>query len=241
MRDLGRAREDAIRARQTATCRLTALLLRHASRDTGRAPWGPAHLRWLSEVVWPTPAQPSVCQADIRAVTDHPERRARLAQARPDQMQTWRLAPGVDALQALRGAPCTVAVPPVATRGDLTRFEHPRQLRHSLGFTPSESSTGERRRPGGIPKTGHRHARRALVEGAWASRSPAKVRRPLQRRLAQVSKPIHARRWQAQRRLGKRYRQRSARGTKAHPVVGAIARALRALMWAMAQEGARTP
>jgi transposase len=180
MRDLCRARADAIRDVKTAKFRLKAFLLRHDIRYTGRATWGPAHLRWLSEVVCPTPAQQIVCQAYVRAVTDHTERRARLEQERTDQVQTWRLAPVVDALQALRGVPCTVAVTTVAELGDLTRFEHPRQLMNSLGLTPSEYSTGERRRPGGITKTGNSHARRALVEGAWASRYPATISRHLQ-------------------------------------------------------------
>jgi transposase len=35
-----------------------------------------------------------------------------------------------------------------------------------LGLTPSEYSSGEPRRQGGIPKTGKTHARRALLEGA---------------------------------------------------------------------------
>jgi transposase len=74
----------------------------------------------------------------------------------------------------------TVAVTTVAALGDLTRFENPRQLMHYLGFTPSEYSTGERRQQGGITKTGNSHARRALMEGAWASRYPATVSRHLQ-------------------------------------------------------------
>src|SRR4029450_1411510 len=78
IRDLCRAREDTIRALKAAKFQLTALLLRHDIRYTGRATWGPAHLRWLSEVVCPTPAQQIVCQEDIRAVTEHTERLARL-------------------------------------------------------------------------------------------------------------------------------------------------------------------
>ena len=62
MRDLCRAREDAIRDLKTAKFRLKALLLRQDIRYTGRATWGPAHLRWLSEVVCPTPAQQIVFQ-----------------------------------------------------------------------------------------------------------------------------------------------------------------------------------
>jgi transposase len=63
IRDLTRAREDTSRALQSATCRLQAFWLRHDLRDTGRATWGPAHLRWLSDVVCPTPTQPIVFQA----------------------------------------------------------------------------------------------------------------------------------------------------------------------------------
>jgi len=61
-------------------------------------------------------------------MTAHTERLQRLAQERQDQVTTWRLAPVVDALQALRGVQCTVAVTAVAALGDLTRFENPRQL-----------------------------------------------------------------------------------------------------------------
>ena len=74
MRDLCRGRAEAIRDRKTAKFRLKAFLLRHDSRYTGRATWGPAHRRWLREVVCPTPAQQIVFQAYIRAVTEHTER-----------------------------------------------------------------------------------------------------------------------------------------------------------------------
>ena|SRR5215813_822008 len=60
MRDLTRAREDALSDLKDAKVRLKAFLLRHDIRDVGRANGGPAHLRWLSEVVCPTPAQHSV-------------------------------------------------------------------------------------------------------------------------------------------------------------------------------------
>jgi transposase len=241
IRDLCRAREDTIRDLKAAKFRLKAFLLRQDIRYTGRATWSPAHLRWLSEVVCPTPAQQIVFQAYVRAITEHTERLQRLEQELQDQVQTWRLAPVVDALQALRGVQFTVAVTAVAELGDLTRFENPRQLMSSLGLTPSEYSTGERRRQGGITKAGNTHARRALIEGAWASRSPAKVSRHLQLRLEKVSKPIQDLSWKAQVRLCKRSRQLSARGKNANLVVVAIARELRAFMWAIAQEVPLTP
>ena len=147
----------------------------------------------------------------------------------------------IEALQALRGVPGTVAVTTGAARGDLPRFDTPRPLMHSLGFTPSAYSTGERRRQGGITTTGNTHARRALSAGAWASRSPATIRRPLHLRLEQGPQPIQDMRWQAQVRLGTRSRQLSARGTNPHHVVVAIARERRAFLWAMAQDVPLTP
>ena len=235
MRDLCRARAETIRALQAARFRLTAFLLRHEVRDTGPATWGPAHLRWRSAGGCPTPAQQIVLQAYVHAVPEHSARLERLEQARPDPVQTGRLAPGVDALQGLRGVQFPVAVPPGAALGDLTRFEKPRQRMRYLGLTPSASASGERRRPGGIPKTGNAQARRALLEGAWAYRDPAKVSRPLPLRLAQLPKPIQASSWQAQGRLGKRSRRLIARGQQAKQVGVAIARAGGAWMWALAQ------
>jgi len=79
IRDLSRAREDTLRELKAATLRLKAFLLRHASRYTGRATWRPAPLRWLSEVVWPTPAQQIVFQAYVQTVTAQTERLGRLA------------------------------------------------------------------------------------------------------------------------------------------------------------------
>ena len=236
MRDLSRAREDTLHDLKTATFRLKAFLLRHDIRSTGRATWGPAHLRWLSEVVCPPPAQHIVFQAYGRAVTAQPDRLQRLEQERHEQVTAWRLCPVVDALQALRGVQFTVAVTPIAARGDLTRFDHPRPLMHYRGLTPSEYSSGERRRQGGITKTGKTHARRALVEGAWASRYPAKVSRHLPLRLEKLPKPIQDVSWKAQVRLCKRYRQLSARGKNPNQVVVAIARELSAFMWAIAQQ-----
>ena len=182
------------------------------------------------------PAQHIVFQAYVRAVTEHTDRLQRLDQALHEQGTAWRLCPVVDALQALRGVQFTVAVTTVAELGDLTRFENPRQLMNYLGLTPSEYSSGERRRQGGITKTGNTHARRALVEGAWAYRYPAKVSRHLQLRLEKLPQPIQDVSWKAQVRLWQRYRQLCARGKNPNQVVVAIARELRAFLGAIAQQ-----
>jgi len=241
IRDLTRAREDTLRALKSAKFRLTAFLLRHDLRYTGRATWGPAHLRWLSEVVCPTPAQHIVFQEDVRAINEHTERLHRLDQELHDQVTSWRLQPVVEALQALRGVPCIAAVTLVAEIGDLTHFETPRDLMTCLGLIPSEYTSAERRRQGAITTAGNTHARSALVEGAWADRDPAKVSRHLQLRLETQPTIIQDISWKAQVRLCKRYWQLMARGKHANVVTVAMARELAGFMWAIAKQVPVTP
>jgi transposase len=236
IRDLTRAREDALSDLKDAKLRLKAFLLRHDIRYVGRANWGPAHLRWLAEVVCPTPAQHIVFQEYVRAVSEHHERLQRLEHDLHEQVQAWRLSPVVAALHALRGVQFTVAVTLVAEMGDLTRFESPRELMKFMGLIPSEYSSGEQRRQGSITKAGNTHARRVLVEGAWAYRYPAKVSRHLQLRLEKQPKVIQDISWKAQVRLCKRYRRLVARGKHANVVIVAIARELIGFMWAIAKE-----
>jgi transposase len=235
-RALSRAREDTRRDLQAAKLRLQACLRRHDIRSPGPATWSPAPRRWLSAVVCPTPVEQIVFQAYVQTVTARTARLQRLEHALQEQGKPWRFAPVVEALQALRGGPCTVAVTTVAALGDRSRCEHPRQLMNSLGLTPSEYSRGARRQQGSITKSGNTHARRALVEGAWASRSPATGSRHLQLRLEKLPPALQAISGKAQVRRCKRYRQLLAKGKNAHQSVGAMARELRACMWALAQQ-----
>jgi transposase len=184
----------------------------------------------------PTPAPPIVLQEYVRAVQEYTERRQRLAQALHEPVKAWRLSPVIEALQALPGVQCTVAVPLVADMGARTRFDSPRALMRFLGLMPSDYSSGTPRRQGAIPKAGNTQARRVWGEGAWAYRYPAKVRRPLPLRLDKQPPVIQASRWKAQGRLCTRSRRRVARGQHTHVVPGARARERRGCMGAMAQE-----
>jgi transposase len=236
IRDLCRAREDAMKDAKAAKLRLKSFLLRHDIRYDGSATWNPAHLRWLSRVVCPTAAQQIVFQEYLRAVTQHLERLQRIEESLQDEVASWRMAPVVEALCALRGVQFTVAATTVAEVGNLTRFDNPRQLTSYLGLNPSEYSSGEKRRQGGITKTGNAHARRVLVEGAWAYRYPARVSPLLQRRLENQPQVIQDIAWKAQVRLCKRHRQLAAKGKHPNVVNTAIAREMASFMWAIARE-----
>src|SRR2546427_9190588 len=110
IRDLARAREDALKDLNAARFRLKALLLRNDLPYTGRANWSAEHLRWLARLVFPTPAQQIVFQEYVRTVTERTELLQRLEAELLAQAKPWRLYPVVEALQARRGVQFTVAI-----------------------------------------------------------------------------------------------------------------------------------
>jgi len=74
----------------------------------------------------------------------------RLEAALREAVTAWRFYPVVLALQAMRGIQFVAAIGMVSELGDLTRFGHPRQLMAWLGVTPSEHSSGGKRRQGSV-------------------------------------------------------------------------------------------
>jgi transposase len=131
----------------------------------------------------------------------------------------------------MRGIQFITAVGMLSELGDLSRFEHPRQLMAWLGVTPSEHSSGERRRQGSITKNGNSYARKLLVEAAWSYRYPARVSPEIQRRHEGIPKRILDRAWDAQVRLCRRYRKLAARGKNVNIAVVAVARELAGFIW----------
>lgn len=234
MRDLMRAREDAVRTQRTARQQLKALLLRNGIHYVGKSSWGPAHVRWLASLKLPDPPRQIAFQEYVQAVETTTARLARLEAAIADQVSGWRFAPVVEALQALRGIQLIAAATLVAEIGNIERFAHPRQLMAYLGLVPSEHSSGDKRQQGRITKAGNGHARRMLVEVAWLYRYPARVAPILQRRLDKVSQPVRDIAWQAQLRLCARFRRLAARKLLHNKIVVAIARELVGFIWAIA-------
>lgn len=87
-----------------------------------------------------------------------------------------RWAATVQVLTRFKGISTRSALGLIAEIGDFSRFAHPRELAAWLGIVPSEYSSGAQRHRGHIAKTGNHHARRLLVEAAWAYRHPPKTR-----------------------------------------------------------------
>lgn len=241
VRDLSRAREVAMKDLKDAKYQLKALLLRNNINYKGTANWSQKHLRWLTELVLPHPAQHIVLQEFLHTINERTSRLERLDNELTHHVHQWRYYPVVKAIQAMRGVRLLVATGVVAELGDLSRFDHPRKLMSYLGLVPSEYSSGGKRHIGAITKCGNGRARRLLIEGAHTYRYAANISTDMQKRQEGLPKDIIDIAWKAQLRLCKRYKKMIAKGKHYNLVVTAIAREMIAYIWAIAKEVVLTP
>lgn len=241
VRDLSRARETAMKDLKDAKYQLKALLLRNNINYAGTANWSAKHLRWLTELILPHPAQHIVLQEYLQTINERLARLKRLDNELEHHVRNWRYYPVVKAIQAMRGVRLLVATGVIAELGDLTRFDHPRKLMSYLGLTSSEYSSGGKQRQGAITKCGNGRARRLLVEGAHSYRFAANISTELQKRQEGLPKEIVDIAWQAQLRLCRRYQRLLFKGKHYNVAVTAIAREMIAYIWAISREVVLTP
>lgn len=103
MRDLVRAREDAVVMQRQARQRLAALLLRNDVRYAGKTAWTAAHRRWIADIKLPQQAQRLAFEEYIQAIEEATLRAARLTHYIEQEVTHWRWLSLVNALQTCRG------------------------------------------------------------------------------------------------------------------------------------------
>jgi transposase len=244
MRDLVRARLDAVHALRRARQQLSGFLLRQGChygrpawtklhRPHGTSPW--AEGSRLAGLKFDQAVHHIVLEDYIAAVEVAQVRRDRLTAQIEAMLPDWNLAPVVAALQTMRGMALVNAATLIAELGDLSRFTNPRQLMAYLGLVASEHSSGASVRRGGLTTAGNGAARRLLIEAAWSHRFPARLSRGLLLRQENQPRPIRDIAWKGQVRLCARYRRLARTGKPINVVTTAIARELTGFVWAIAR------
>lgn len=187
MRDASRAledvREDLVRAKQ----RLSKFLLRHGhvfdergADGRRKGNWTAAHWRWIRGVEFAQDADAEVLRHYVSEVKhlEHAKKEAERRIASYAARERW--SPRVEALKCLKGVETATAFAVVVEAGVFSRFPDARSFSAWVGLVPSEHSSGETERRGGITKAGNSHLRRLLVESAWhyAGASPRRKENP---------------------------------------------------------------
>jgi transposase len=240
VRDLVRCRDDAQRDLTRARNRIGKFLLRRGLVfGTGnQQAWSQRWRWWVQGLQFEREADRIVFEDYLLAVDQQEARRqaldVHLRQA--SEREPYRTPVGI--LRCFRGIDTLTALALVAELHDPRRFPSPRHLMGYLGLVPSEKSSGDHRRQGGITGTGNRHLRRLLIEASWHYRHKAQVGVRLRQR--RQGQPAHAIALadRAQRRLCRRFRRMSYQGKHMGKINIAIARELVGYLWQVLQSTA---
>jgi transposase len=234
VRDLVRAREAARRARTDARHRLTKFLLRNGHRHHA-CNWTHQFWKWVNSVSFAHPALTKTLQHYTDMVL-HLDRQIEALDADIEAIAAREpYCDLVAKLSCLRGISTLAAMVILSEVYDLRRFASASQFMAFLGVVPSEHSSGQKQRRGGITKTGNSRVRRILVEAAWAYRHYPKVTSRQRKMLAQQPPVIADVCRKANLRLTRRFQRLEARGKKSPVAMTAIARELAGFVWAVAR------
>jgi len=239
LRDLVRARLAGKRDQLRARHRLGKFLLRQGRRaPEGMRAWTGKYLAWVKQQRFEQPAQEATLLDYLHEVEHVAERIVRLERAIDAAMESMpeSLQAVIAGLQCLRGVAKVSAVTVVSELGQLSRFEHARQLMGYAGIVSREHSSGERISRGSISKAGNAHLRRIVTEAAWSYRHRPALGNALKARQAGCSEAVKAIAWRAQHRLHERYRALTGRGKNKQKVITAVARELLGFIWAIGCE-----
>ena len=161
-----RMRDDQKKALKIIKQQILALVLRHGQRfEDGKSYWTIKHVAWLKSLNLGDVLQEALSEYLItyEYLTNKIERMdKRIGELAGGE----RYQEKVKKLSCLIGVKTHTALSVIVEIGDFKRFAKAESLAAYLGLVPSEDSSGERRRRGGITKAGNSHVRRLLVESA---------------------------------------------------------------------------
>jgi transposase len=227
VRDYLRMYEDLRKCRQ----RVLHFLLRRGVRYEQGRPWTVRHKHWLSTLQFANDRDRQTLAMYLAQLQQLEATCAELA-AEVEQIaadENYRQA--TKTLAAFKGIKTLIALSLVAEIGDFRRFASAQQFMAFLGLVPSERSSGNKRRQGGITKAGNSHLRRLLVEAAWHYRSYHPSSRTLLQRRHGVEPLILSYANRAGRRLSRKYMHLVLRGKRSQVAVTAVSRELAGFLW----------
>lgn len=174
IRDLAGAYDGATARLATAKQRLLAFLARRGFVYGGTTPAGNPRKYWTYDFLrWLDKVRPED-DGGVRALAALRNEVEAAAEARADLLSEYRaaadaspIAAEVAALQSIKGCAFALAAAFSAEVGDFTRFRSGRQVTAYFGLAPSQRSSGDSVRLGGISGAGNALVRKLAVEGSW--------------------------------------------------------------------------
>lgn len=230
LRTLTRSRDAARKGVVASKHHISKMLLHRGAIWREGALWSRAHRAWLRAVELDDSDDRVLLELKLRRLAARESELQELDEIIEQRAQRDDIAEQVRALKAFRGVQTLIATNVIAELGDPRRFPNHGAVAAYVGLVPSERSSGNKVRRGGITRAGSRHLRRLLIEASQHYCRPyaeSKALR-LRRQQAPVSASELARK--VEKRLVKKYRRLSM--TKHTNVAkAAVARELVGHLW----------
>lgn len=146
---------------------------------------------------------------------------------------TDRYSMKVNSLRCFKGIDYLTALSFVCQIGDFQRFATAEAFMSYLGLVPGEHSSGDKRRQGGITKSGNPHLRMLVIEAAWYYRYRSSPGKGLKKRRTGQDISIISYADRALHRLQKKFTKLIFRGKSQQVAVTAVSRELSGFIWGM--------
>mgnify|MGYP001058937334 CR=1 FL=1 len=232
-RDYLRAREDVKLELKRAKQQMQKFLLRLGHRYETKRYWTGAHWKWMHGISFSQPMHQETFATYCARIRELENRIALMEDRIVEIARSERYRDMVDLLRCFKGIDYLIALALVCEVGDFRRFPSAASFMAYLGLVPREHSSGEKRRQGGITKSGNGHLRRLLVESGWHYRYVAPPSKALISRRMGRGAEVIAYADKALRRLQRKFSRMLFKGKSSNAAVTAVARELAGFIWGM--------
>jgi transposase len=224
------ARDDLHRARQRL-----GKYLRQCGFEWSGTNWTQKHLAWIRGLRPGLENQQTALSSYLRTYESSAQRLAELDRALHELAESEPYRTPVGWLRCFRGIDTLTAIGLLVELHGIERFQRARELMSYLGLTPSEYSSADQVRRGGITKTGNQRARRLVTEMSWNQRYPKNVSAALKKRRKGQPDWVIELADKAMQRLHRRFQRLTRRGKDSRIVAVAVAREAAGFIWAVLQ------
>jgi transposase len=237
-RDFIRCRGDLQENLKSMKQRLLKFLLRKGLHYESDRYWTCKYYKWLSGLKFEQKMEQQTYEEYIDEILRLEDKIGRIDKAIEETAGRLEYAEKVRKLRAFRGIDYLTALSLVVEIGDFKRFPSAQAFMSYLGLVPTESSSGKKRKQGGITKTGNGHLRRLLTESSWHYARPNQVSKRLSKRREGTDEGTIRYADKAMKRLHEKYTRMVFKGKAKQTAVTAIARELAGFIWGVMNNAA---
>jgi transposase len=230
-RDYIRARDDIKLDLKRAKQQLLKFLLRYGYRYETNRYWTGKHRKWMKGITFLHLMHKETFETYYTRILELEERLVFMEARITEIAQTERYRESVNHLRCFKGIDYLIALALVCEVGDFRRFPDAGSFMAYLGLVPREHSSGEKRRQGGITKSGNGHIRRLLIESSWHYRYQSPPGKRLTSRRVGQNIEVIAYADKGMRRLQKKFSKLLFKGKSKNATVTAVARELAGFIW----------